>query len=102
MQKIPDKNEDGVPYKIYNIGNSRPENLLHFIETLEDCLLEEKLITERGTKELLPMQPGDVYQTYADISDMEQDFHFRPKTSLKDGLSQYAKWYKNFYKDRIL
>ena len=97
MGRIPEENEDGVRYKVYNIGNSSPENLLDFVETLEDCLLKEGIITKKGERELLPMQPGDVYQTYADVSELERDFGFRPQTSLKDGLAHYAKWYKEFY-----
>lgn len=102
MGKIPEEDEDGVRYKIYNIGNSHPEKLLDFVETLEACLLEAGVITKPGEKELLPMQPGDVYQTYADVSELEKDFGFRPKTSLREGLSQYAVWYRDFYgeKDR--
>ena len=97
MGKIPEENEDGVRNKVYNIGNSSPESLLDFVETLENCLLEEGIITKKGERELLPMQPGDVYQTYADVSELERDFGFRPQTSLKDGLARYAKWYKEFY-----
>ncbi|MCH5342960.1 MAG: GDP-mannose 4,6-dehydratase [Acetatifactor sp.] len=97
MGKIPEENEDGVRYKVYNIGNSSPESLLGFVETLEACLLEEGIIDKKGERELLPMQPGDVYQTYADVSELEQDFGFRPQTSLKVGLARYAKWYKEFY-----
>lgn len=97
MQKIPEENENGVRYKIYNIGNSSPENLLDFVEILENCLIEEGIIEKKGERELLPMQPGDVYQTFADVSELEKDFGFRPETSLKDGLSRYAKWYREFY-----
>lgn len=97
MGQIPKEDENGVRYKVYNIGNSQPESLLNFVETLESCLLEEGIITKKGERELLPMQPGDVYQTYADVSELEKDFGFRPKTSLREGLSHYAKWYKAFY-----
>jgi UDP-glucuronate 4-epimerase len=100
MGKIPQENEDGVRYKIYNIGNSSPESLLDFVETLETCLLEEGIIGKPGEKELLPMQPGDVYRTFADVSDLERDFGFKPQTSLKEGLSKYAKWYKEYYGKR--
>ena len=99
MQRIPDEDEDGVRYKLYNIGNSRPESLLDFVEILETCLLEEGIIKKRGERELLPMQQGDVYQTYADVSALEEDFGIRLETSLKEGLSRYAKWYKEFYGD---
>jgi nucleoside-diphosphate-sugar epimerase len=97
MEKIPQENEDGVRYKIYNIGNSSPESLLDFVETLEACLLEEGILDKPGEKELLPMQPGDVYRTFADVSELEKDFGFKPQTSLKEGLSRYAKWYKAYY-----
>lgn len=74
-------------YKIYNIGNNRPEKLLYFIE-----LLEQKL-GKKAKKEFLPMQPGDVYQTYADITELEKDFDFSPKTSLETGLERFVEWY---------
>lgn len=96
MGRSPDETADGAPYKIYNIGNNRPESLLRFVEILEDCLIKEGIIKEKGKKRFLPMQPGDVYQTYADISDLQRDFGFRPQTSLEDGLSAFAKWYKGY------
>lgn len=98
MQKSPEKDDEGVPYKIYNIGNSKPEDLLAFITTLEDCLREVGIIDKSVEKEFLPMQPGDVYQTFADTSELEKDFGFKPQTSIKDGLTAFAKWYKSFYK----
>ncbi len=98
MQKSPEETEDGAPYKIYNIGNSHPESLLKFVEILEDCLIREGVISQKGRKEFLPMQPGDVYQTYADVSDLEKNFSFKPSTSLEEGLSVFAKWYKTYYK----
>ena len=98
MQKTPAETEDGAPYKVYNIGNNKPESLMNFVQILEECLINEKIITEPGKKELLPMQPGDVYQTYADVTDLEKDFGFKPSTSLKEGLSAFAKWYKSYYK----
>ncbi len=97
MQKSPSETEDGAPYKIYNIGNNKPESLLRFVEILEQCLIKEGIIKEPGKKEFLPMQPGDVYQTYADVSDLERDFGFKPATSLEKGLSDFAGWYKRFY-----
>ena len=100
MQRTPDLTEDGAPYKIYNIGNSRPESLLHFVETLERCLMAEGVISESGKKELLPMQPGDVYQTYADVAELERDFGFKPATPLETGLSRFVEWYKSFYGTR--
>lgn len=97
MGKAPDKNGDGVKYKIYNIGNNQPESLLYFVETLEKCLIAEGVISKPAEKELLPMQPGDVYQTYADVDDLLKDFSFKPSTSLEEGLSRFAKWYKEYY-----
>lgn len=98
MQKAPDLTDDGAPYKVYNIGNNKPESLMYFVDTLEECLLKEGIISEKGKRELLPMQPGDVYQTYADVTELQKDFGFKPSTSLKDGLSAFAKWYKEYYK----
>lgn len=97
MQKTPELTEDGVPYKVYNIGNNKPESLMYFVDTLEDCLIKEGVLKNKGKRELLPMQPGDVYQTFADVTDLEKDFGFKPKTSLKEGLGMFVKWYKEFY-----
>lgn len=97
MQKTPELTEDGVPYKVYNIGNNKPESLMYFVDTLEDCLIKEGVLKNKGKRELLPMQAGDVYQTFADVTDLEKDFGFKPKTSLKEGLEKFAKWYKEFY-----
>ena len=94
MQKTPEKTEDGAAYKIYNIGNNKPESLMYFVETLEKCLMNEGIISAPGKKELLPMQPGDVYQTFADVADLQRDFGFKPSTSLETGLSNFARWYK--------
>ena len=80
----PDENEDGDRYKIYNIGNSHPVKLMDFIGT-------------EAKKEFLPMQPGDVYQTYADVSELEKDFDFKPKTTLEEGLTRFAAWFKAYY-----
>lgn len=79
--------QDPIPYKIYNIGNNRPEHLLHFIEVLEDCL------NKKAVKQYLPMQPGDVYQTYADVTDLIRDFAFQPSTSIETGLQRFVAWY---------
>lgn len=97
MSKIPNETEDGAPYKIYNIGNNKPENLMYFVEILEKCLKDEGLIVNKVEKELLPMQPGDVYQTYADVDDLVKDFDFKPNTSLEEGLSRFVKWYRKYY-----
>ena len=87
----PDENEDGDRYKIYNIGNSHPVKLMDFISILE------KAIGTEAKKEFLPMQPGDVYQTYADVSELEKDFDFKPKTTLEEGLTRFAAWFKAYY-----
>lgn len=98
MKKPPEPNDLGVRYKVYNIGNNKPESLMYFVETLERVLMEEGVVDKPTAHELLPMQPGDVYQTYADVSDLERDFGFRPSTSLEDGLHKFARWYKSYYK----
>jgi len=98
MRKTPKETADGVKCYVYNIGNNKPEWLLYFIETLEKCLMEEGLIDKPAERELLPMQPGDVYQTYADVSELVRDFNFKPNTSLEDGLKLFVKWYKEFYR----
>lgn len=106
MQKAPEKKEgeDGLPippYKIYNIGNSNPENLLDFVQILSEELVKAKVLPEdydfETHKELVAMQPGDVPVTYADISALEKDFGFKPSTSLREGLREFARWYKEFY-----
>ncbi len=85
------------PAEVYNIGNNKPENLLRFIEVLESCLIEEGVITKPAQKEFLPMQQGDVYQTYADVSPLVQKVGFKPETSIEQGLARFAQWYKEFY-----
>lgn len=106
MAKAPEKKngEDGLPlapYAVYNIGNSNPENLLDFVQILQEELIRAKVLPEdydfEAHKELVPMQPGDVPVTYADTSALERDFGFRPKTSLREGLRKFAEWYKEFY-----
>lgn len=96
--------EDGLPlaaHRVYNIGNSTPEDLLYFVDTLQRVLVEEGLLPEdfdfEAHKELVPMQPGDVPVTYADTSALERDFGYRPSTSLEDGLRSFAKWYREYY-----
>ncbi|MBN2287440.1 MAG: GDP-mannose 4,6-dehydratase [Tissierellales bacterium] len=100
MQKAPKPNEEGVKYKVYNIGNNSPESLMDFVNILEQKLMKYGIIDTEAEKELLPMQPGDVYQTYADVSELERDFGFKPSTSLEEGLDQFAKWYKDYYRER--
>lgn len=88
----PEVNLKGARYKIYNIGNNKPEKLMDFIDTLEKCL------GRTANKEYLPMQPGDVYQTYADVSDLMRDYDFKPDTSIEEGLSKFVEWYRKYYK----
>lgn len=106
MAKAPEKKngEDGLPlapHKVYNIGNSAPENLLDFVQILQEELARAGVLPSdydfEAHKELVPMQPGDVPVTYADTSDLERDFDFKPKTSLREGLREFAEWYKEFY-----
>lgn len=107
MQHAPEKQtgEDGLPvppYKIYNIGNNSPENLLDFVTILQEELVRAGVLPEdydfEAHKELVPMQPGDVPVTYADTSALEDDFGFKPSTSLRDGLRRFAEWYGRYYK----
>ncbi len=86
------------PAEVYNIGNNNPEDLLHFIEVLEGCLMAEGVIDAPAKKEFLPMQAGDVYQTFADVTPLMNKVGFKPQTSIEEGLSHFAKWYKAFYK----
>ena len=106
MQRAPEKDngEDGLPippYKVYNIGNSHPENLLEFVTILQEELVRAGVLPKDydfdSHKELVPMQPGDVPVTYADTTSLEQDFAFKPGTSLRDGLRNFAEWYVKFY-----
>lgn len=106
MQHAPEKDngEDGLPippYKVYNIGNSHPENLLEFVTILQEELVRAGVLPKDydfdSHKELVPMQPGDVPVTYADTTSLEQDFAFKPGTSLRDGLRNFAEWYVKFY-----
>ncbi len=96
--------EDGLPvppYRVYNIGNSSPENLLDFVDILQQELVRAGVLPEdydfEAHKELVPMQPGDVPVTYADTSALERDFGFKPATPLREGLRKFAEWYKEFY-----
>lgn len=88
----PEEIETGAKYKVYNIGNNKPEKLMDYIETLEKHLGRE------AKKEFLPMQPGDVYQTYADVSDLMHDFNFKPSTSIDEGLGKFVTWFKEYYR----
>lgn len=100
MKKTPEETECGAKYKVYNIGNNQPESLMYFVETLEKCLMKAGVIEQPAKKEFLPMQPGDVYQTYADVSELIHDFGFKPDTSLEQGLQRFADWYAEYYKGR--
>ncbi len=106
MQHAPEKQigEDGLPippYMVYNIGNNSPENLLDFVDILQQELVDAEVLPEdydfEAHKKLVPMQPGDVPVTYADTSALERDFGFKPSTSLRVGLRKFAEWYKKFY-----
>lgn len=106
MQAAPEKKmgEDGLPippYAVYNIGNSHPENLLEFVDILQQELIRAGVLPEdydfEAHKKLVPMQAGDVPVTYADTTALEEDFGFRPSTSLREGLRKFAEWYREFY-----
>ena len=110
MQHAPEKEngEDGLPippYKVYNIGNNSPENLLDFVTILQEELIAAKVLPAdydfESHKELVPMQAGDVPVTFADTTPLEQDFGFKPSTSLRDGLRAFAKWYAGYYGQTI-
>ncbi len=106
MAKAPERKvgEDGLPvppYKVYNIGNNHPENLLDFVQILQEELIRAGVLPAdydfEAHKELVPMQQGDVSVTYADTSALERDFGFKPSTPLREGLRKFAGWYKDFY-----
>ena len=106
MQGAPEKKtgEDGLPippYAVYNIGNQNPENLLDFVDILQQELISAGVLPEtydfEAHKQLVPMQPGDVPVTYADTSALERDFGFKPATPLREGLRKFVRWYKEFY-----
>lgn len=106
IQGAPDKKtgEDGLPippYAVYNIGNSKPENLLDFVQILSEELVKAEVLPDdynfEKHKELVAMQPGDVPVTYADTSELERVFEFKPNTNLRTGLKRFAEWYKEFY-----
>lgn len=87
----PIQDENGAAYKIYNIGNNKPERLMDYIAVLEKCLGRE------AKKEYLPMQPGDVYETYADVQDLMDDYGFKPETTIEEGLGRFAEWFLRYY-----
>ena len=107
MQGAPDRQtgDDGLPlppYAVYNIGNNQPENLLNFVDILQQELIRAHVLPEdydfEAHKQLVPMQPGDVPTTYADTSALERDYGFKPSTSLREGLRKFAEWYAKFYR----
>ena len=101
MNKAPDPDVHGVRHKVYNIGNNKPENLLDFVSILQQELIKVGLLPRdhelASCMELVPMQPGDVETTYADVDDLIRDFDFKPSTSLREGLGKFAAWYKDYY-----
>ena len=106
MKKAPEKctGEDGLPippYKVYNIGGGQPENLLDFVQILQEELVRAGVLPKdydfEAHKQLVPMQPGDVPTTYADATALERDFGFTPKITLREGLRKFAEWYKKYY-----
>ena len=107
MQGAPERKdgEDGLPvppYAVYNIGNQNPENLLDFVDILQQELIAAGVLPNdydfEAHKQLVPMQPGDVPVTYADTTPLERDYGYKPSTDLRTGLRNFARWYKDFYK----
>ena len=107
MQGAPERKdgEDGLPvppYAVYNIGNQNPENLLDFVDILQQELIAAGVLPNdydfEAHKQLVPMQPGDVPVTYADTTPLERDYGYKPSTDLRTGLCNFARWYKDFYK----
>jgi UDP-glucuronate 4-epimerase len=88
----PDSATSRAPYRVYNIGNNNPVNLLTFIETIEKCL------GKTAIKNMLPLQPGDVPDTYADVTDLITDLGYKPATDLENGIKNFVAWYKDFYR----
>lgn len=94
LNNVPKNDSSGVPFKVYNIGNNKPVKISDFVSILE------KEIGKEAVKKYLPMQPGDVYQTYADIEELKKETGFTPSISIEEGLHNFISWYKNFYKGR--
>ncbi len=88
---MPDPSSSNAPYKLYNIGNNQPVELMHFIEVLENCL------GKKAEKNMLPLQPGDVLATYADVDDLVQDVGFKPNTPIEIGIERFVAWYRSYY-----
>jgi UDP-glucuronate 4-epimerase len=87
----PDPGSSSAPYRIYNLGNHQPIQLIKFIEVLEDC------IGKKALKNMLPMQPGDVLETYADMEDLQREFDWQPNTSVEVGIQKFVDWYRDYY-----
>jgi UDP-glucuronate 4-epimerase len=87
----PDSASSNAPYRLYNIGNNRPVELMHYIETLERCL------GKTAEKQLLPLQPGDVPDTYADVTELVDDVGYRPSTTVEEGIARFVDWYRDYY-----
>jgi len=87
----PDPGTSSAPYRVYNIGNSKPVKLLHFIEAIEDAL------GKKAVKNFLPMQPGDVPATWADVADLFYDFGYKPNTTINEGVKKFVDWYRFYY-----
>jgi UDP-glucuronate 4-epimerase len=94
-QKPETSNQQSIPYSIYNIGNGNPVHLLDFIETMENAL------DKKAIKQFLPMQPGDVFKTFADVNALKNDFGYEPNTSIQKGISEFVEWFKEYYKPNI-
>jgi UDP-glucuronate 4-epimerase len=87
----PDSATSSAPYRLYNIGNNQPVELMHYIEVLEKCLGKE------AQKDMLPLQPGDVPDTYADVTDLVEQFDYKPATTVEDGVARFVDWYRDYY-----
>ena len=105
IQGAPEKTEEKAPCSVYNIGNSKSENLLDFVNILQEELIKAKVLNKdydfESHKELVPMQKVDVEVTYADVSKLEKDFGFKPKTPLREGIRKFAQWYKEYYEKQL-
>ena len=89
---VPDSATSRAPYRLYNIGNNNPVELMYYIETLEKCL------GKTAEKDLLPLQPGDVPDTYANVDDLVNDLDYKPATSVEEGVANFVAWYRDYYK----
>ena len=92
VRRRPDPGSSTAPYRLYNIGNNQPVELLRLIETLEDCL------GKKAVKNFLPMQPGDVPETFADVDDLIRDVGFKPSTPIEEGVARFVQWYRSYHR----